>query len=972
MALAVVVGLLAVSAALAGTARAEPPAGVVPSVDLGGPDPVAVDPLAVDPLDIAFDVQAVSPGAATGDQIDDQYVVAFGSAAGHERAMRAVAGRGVDVVEVIGGSGERAVVRAEVAVADALRRHPDVVAVEPNRVLHLLGAPAPVSAVPGTFAAATVQGDPPWGLDRVDQRELPLSGTYTAPSSGADVIAYVIDDGIWREHVDFGERVLPGAALVGLDEPDQPSTDSHPTCSKHGSHIAGTIGGTFAGLAKQIQLVPVRVFDCDGRSSTAAVVAAMDWVRTDAGHPAGVPGIVNLSFGGPPSEVIDAEVQQLADAGFVVVAAAGNSSADACNYSPARSSAAVTVGSTTITDVRSWFSNIGPCVDLFAPGSSILSVDADGTSSGFTTMSGTSMATPHVAGAAAMLLSLQHDLTPAEVSQRLVGDATTNVIAEAGAGSPNRLLHVGALDGSDVDACCDPPPPDAPPDPGPSGPAPAPSGEPSTGPVPPANDAFADAEPLPVETGSVTGTNVAASAEPGEPDHAGTPGGASVWWRFTAPSGGTMTLSTDGSDFDTLLAVYTGSSVASLDEVAAAADTPGIAPQSEITFPVVAGATYRVAVDGRAGETGSIVLGATWHPGFVGLGPERAFDSRVAGRPGAGEVTVVPLTDLPSDATGVVLNVTAVEAAAAGFVTVFPCVEGAPDGGSPPEASNLNVVAGQTVPNAVVSEIGVGPGGVDAVCAFTSVETDLLVDVSGALRSGFTGLRPERVLDTRVTGRAAAGSVTVVPVAGRAGVPSVSSGVVLNVTAVEAAAAGFVTVFPCVEGAPDGGSPPEASNLNVVEGQTVPNAVVSEIGAAGEVCVFTSVEADLLVDVTGAFGSGFDGVGPERVFDSRPSGRIPAGDVVIVPVAGTAGVPSDAAAVVLNVTAVEADAAGFVTVFPCVGPHGGAPPEASNLNVVAGQTVPNAVVTEVGDAGTVCLFTSVETDLLVDLAAVLR
>ncbi|MEX2626705.1 MAG: S8 family peptidase, partial [Ilumatobacteraceae bacterium] len=304
--------------------------------------------------------------------------------------------------------------RGDARAVDALRRDPAVERIEPDRVLGLERgpAPAPVQAVPRS--AASTQTEPPWGLDRVDQRELPLSGTYTAPANGDGVIAYVIDDGIWRPHVDFEDRVLPGAALVGLDEPDEPSTDSHPTCSTHGSHIAGTIGGVFAGLAKQVELVPVRVFDCDGRSSTSAVILALEWVRDN--HPSDGPGVVNLSFGGPESDLLDAAVDDVVAAGIAVAAAAGNENVDACSTSPARSPVAITVGSTTSTDARSGFSNIGPCVDLFAPGSSILSVDADDSSTGFTLMSGTSMATPHVAGAAALLLALEPDLEPAQVA----------------------------------------------------------------------------------------------------------------------------------------------------------------------------------------------------------------------------------------------------------------------------------------------------------------------------------------------------------------------------------------------------------------------------------------------------------------------------------------------------------------------------------------------------------------------------
>jgi subtilisin family serine protease len=780
------------------------------AADVAGPA-TAGPPAVVEPARAA--ILPVGAGHA-----ENEYVVTFRSPAVRSRAVMSVTGRGADVLSLHGGRDPWALVRADAAVVDELRADRSILDIVPNNELRLHRA-----------SPSATQDDPPWGLDRVDQRDLPLSGSYTAPSTGAGVRVYVIDDGIYADHVDFGGRVLPGAHLWSFTS----SSDS--LCSAHGSHVAGTIGGTYSGVAKEATLVPLRVFDCNGSASEAGVMAAIDWIVDT--HPVGSPGIVNMSFGGKPSSVLDARVASAVARGLVVVGAAGNDGSDACDSSPGRSSVVITVGSSTAADGRSSFSSVGPCVDVFAPGSQIESVRLDGTTTGFGPKSGTSMAAPHVAGAVAGLLSQSPDLTPAEVYDRIVGHSTRARIADVGRCSPNRLLHVGALA---------------------SGPPTSSSGRFGHA-SPPANATFATAASLPL-TGTSTGSNVGASCEAGEPSHAGVASGASVWWRFTAPRSATVTIDTSGSDFDTVLAVYTGSSVGALTGVAANNDAPGLGTASAVTFDVTEGVTYSVAVDGFAADSGSIRLGVSWssmtaaplnvagaaEPLFTGFAPVRVLDTRPTGRVASESITEVPIrgrSEIPSGANSVVLNVTVVDPLSAGYATVFPC------GDDPPEASNLNFVAGQTVPNAVIA--GIGSNG--SICVFASAETHLLVDVAGALGATAVGVEPARVLDTRSgdgAGPVAARSVTVVPVAGRVGVPPGAVGVVLNVTVVEPSAAGFVTVFPCV--GDGGGVAPEASNLNFVAGQTVPNAVVSKVGDGGAVCVFSSVDTDLLVDVNGA------------------------------------------------------------------------------------------------------------------------
>lgn len=267
-----------------------------------------------------------------------------------------------------------------------------------------------------------------WGLDRIDQRARPLSGTFTYNKTGAGVRVYIIDTGIRTAHSEFG-----GRATYGFDAVDNtlPADD----CNGHGTHVAGTVGGSTYGVAKGVSLIAVRVLNCSGSGSNSQVIAGINWVTTNHIKPA----VVNMSLGGSASSVLDAAVQNSINRGITYAIAAGNSNANACNYSPARVGAAITVGATTSTDARASYSNWGTCLDLFGPGSSITSAWYT-SNTAINTISGTSMATPHVAGVAALYLQGTSGVTPATVASALTTLSTPNVVTSRGTGSPNRLL----------------------------------------------------------------------------------------------------------------------------------------------------------------------------------------------------------------------------------------------------------------------------------------------------------------------------------------------------------------------------------------------------------------------------------------------------------------------------------------------------------------------------------------------------
>ncbi|MFD7574861.1 S8 family peptidase [Streptomyces sp. NPDC059810] len=289
------------------------------------------------------------------------------------------------------------------------------------------------------YAVDTQPSPPSWGLDRVDQRSLPVDKSYTYGTTASNVNAYIVDTGIRMSHRDFGNR-----AVSGYDFIDNDSNASD--CQGHGTHVAGTVGGGSYGVAKGVKLIGVRVLNCQGTSGDtwAPVLAGIDWVTKNAVKPA----VANMSIGGGKTQSVNDAVAASIASGVTWVVAAGNNNADSCSYSPSSTPSAITVGATNSRDARAtgWSngqgSNYGTCLDIFAPGDSIVSTSNSGDTAS-QTMSGTSMAAPHVAGAAALLLAANPTWTPAQVRDRLVADATADKVTDARTGSPNKLLYTG-------------------------------------------------------------------------------------------------------------------------------------------------------------------------------------------------------------------------------------------------------------------------------------------------------------------------------------------------------------------------------------------------------------------------------------------------------------------------------------------------------------------------------------------------
>ncbi|MDW4909618.1 S8 family peptidase [Streptomyces sp. ADMS] len=373
----------------------------------------------VSPASAATPAVGVIQGTDAEGAIKDSYIVTLKDSAGFRADSskgRALATRyGAEVEQTYTAALNGYATEMTEAEAKRLAADPAVATVTQNKTFHI----------------NDTQSSPTWGLDRIDQADLPLDSAYTYPSSaGSGVTAYIIDTGVRITHTDFG-----GRASYGYDAVDDDTTAGDG--NGHGTHVAGTVAGTTYGVAKAADIVAVRVLDDDGNGTTAGVVAGIDWVTENAQFPA----VANMSLGGGADATLDAAVANSIAAGVTYAVAAGNDNANASSYSPARVASAITVGSSTSADARSSFSNYGAALDIFAPGSSITSTYHT-SNTATTSLSGTSMASPHVAGAAAVYLGENPNATPSAVATALTSAASASTLTSVGTGSPNLLLQV--------------------------------------------------------------------------------------------------------------------------------------------------------------------------------------------------------------------------------------------------------------------------------------------------------------------------------------------------------------------------------------------------------------------------------------------------------------------------------------------------------------------------------------------------
>ncbi len=358
---------------------------------------------------------AASKAKVAADPCSD-FIVVFEPGFARDKSNELLKGSSAQIKRQFNSIFNGALVTGPLSKMQALANNPNVLVVEDDLEM----------------TALAVQSPAPWGLDRIDQRAIPLSNSFNdSDLSGVNTYSYVVDTGIDASNVDFAGRVAPGFTAIA---DGRGSLD----CNGHGTHVAGIIGGTQYGVAKRTKLIPVRGLGCTGSGSYSSVISGLDWIA--ANYRLGDAAVVNMSLGGPASSTLDGAIKNLISKGITVVVAAGNSNADACNYSPARVPEAITVGATESNDSRASYSNFGSCLDVFAPGSTITSTWLGANSTNV--LSGTSMASPNVAGVIARFLANNSTLTPAQVSNSIIGSSTKSVIVNPGSGSANQLVYL--------------------------------------------------------------------------------------------------------------------------------------------------------------------------------------------------------------------------------------------------------------------------------------------------------------------------------------------------------------------------------------------------------------------------------------------------------------------------------------------------------------------------------------------------
>jgi len=357
--------------------------------------------------------------ASATESPSSEFIIVFEDKVPRATSNKIITDAGGQIIRTFARVFNGSVVFGTFAKMQALAKNPNVLLVEENLEV----------------TTTAIQNSAPWGLDRIDQQALPLSTTYDDGNfQGANTKSYVVDSGIDPSNTDFEGRVTTGYDAVqdGLGSGD---------CDGHGTHVAGTIGSKTFGVAKKTTLIPVRVLDCAGSGLYSSVIAGLNWIAGN--YIPGEPAVVNMSLGGPASSTLDEAVNNLISKGLSVVVAAGNDNLNACDYSPARTPDAITVGATNTDDSRASYSNFGSCLDIFAPGTSIpstwLGVNY------YAILSGTSMAAPHVAGVIVRFLSQYPGLSPAQVTKSIKTSSTKNLVTSGGTGSPNRLVYLTVL-----------------------------------------------------------------------------------------------------------------------------------------------------------------------------------------------------------------------------------------------------------------------------------------------------------------------------------------------------------------------------------------------------------------------------------------------------------------------------------------------------------------------------------------------